>query len=565
MRNYSEMKTINKLVNPQHLTLFEIGKNTIIILMILISVSTASAQRFERYKDSVSVVELSKKEWLYINHRREDTTLLKKKSEPLSKEEYIEDLRYFEEKLVQIDPTIPIKTAMTGYPIMEKIRENNKLFESGLWETDYICKKACQFSNLLLEDLNFCTSTSHLHILRRSDFKNKSLSKSIYYSTIFRSYPSSNKDYLYIDGDYYFAYSNYNKHKRNYWNRVDSVITSRLVENNGDPYPILGITNFKDFDFIQWDYHNQKFYSEYSYKQQLSTNLMMQDASGEKHEMKDVSGGTFNFYELQAIDSEHSIVFYDAECQLLYVKMPILKEINNWMTKHSFDRLQDYLAAISDQISQYKGVGIKKVVFDLRYSAYNPITELLSLVIKEPLYIQNDVYILNNEYVIDLVSKTFENKIDGSRIREECGTSYLLYNSRIDTISPRENSLNYEGNIYFFVNGQASSSDLTVLAQLSQFQRFRIWGVPNGFFLNPGFLWDEYVFEILPKTRYAISINPFITFPPKLENFYDAGIEKRIFMTKEQDVLFRTTKGYIFTYEFLKENDPYFRELLEEL
>ncbi|MDL2296838.1 hypothetical protein LJC53_02860 [Bacteroidales bacterium OttesenSCG-928-C03] len=504
---------------------------------------------------------INKKSYLYINYKDNDTILVKK-SKPVSSEGLAEDLQIMREKIDKIDPTIPIKTAMTGYPIMEKIDENiasistKKLDLKGFFSIARMNSRASMGNNGLV-------MADHQH---KQAFNTNTAFR-------WRAYSYSSNSIRYVDGKY-FPVTPYFARKTK---GCPCNVNGHIIHVNSLPIDQAYRDKIPQIEKISWDPIYKKFYSNDLFvisKKGKNNSYLIQNEYDYKKMIKGkpvmicngFGSGSCWRNELSALDSDYPVIWYNEEEKILYMHIPS----DNYYTfryekRENFSQEEKaFVDTLVSRMEQFASLPIDKIVIDLRFQAevvQTNLKKLLSSIIDKPIYIPADYYIRNTPEVIELLSQHFDPPMDNSRKREVFGTEYLLYKSTLDTILSAPSSIRYTGDIYFFVDEGISTYDLTFLAELSDQNRIKIWGTPNGRFLNT----EKFSLKIpLPNTGLTIWISPCITFPKNMKDFYNAGITKRIALNNEQGKFFRWHKGHIFNFDFLKENDPYFRELLEE-
>ncbi|MDL2296839.1 hypothetical protein LJC68_00830 [Bacteroidales bacterium OttesenSCG-928-B11] len=546
----------------------------LLFLALLLAMSSAFSQKRYYYRSSgdsttrvlyEETIPIDKKSYLYIDYHKGDTTLVKK-TKPVSRELLAEDLKVMYEKLDRIDPSIPIITGMTGYPIMDKILENN---------AHYPVKKLDlqKLFDVARANLNTCMK------FQSFDKPSPKHPQSFNTTAEYRKncgWFAPNEAIKYIDGKYYtkrqcfFQTSSFcccNKPNLHIV-AINGVATSEAFKNN--------ITTREKILFSTlWDPVHRKFYSnDINHVSKDGRNhFLMQDEYEYNRMAKSRVPFCHEQIEYNALDVDYPVIWYHEEARILYMHIPI----DGYYLYHFYDEEQGksnmpenkaFVDSLVNKIKLFSDKPIEKMVVDLRFHSSRDgfetnLTKLLSAIIDEPLHRKRDVYIRNTPEAIALVEQqSFFKPIEGNHTKEVFGTSYLRYSELSDTIHPATNSLNYKGEIYFFVDQSINSYDLCFLTNISSDSRINIWGVPNGSFLN-AYIYPSHTIE-LPNTGLAFRCSPYIIFPANIEDFYNGGISKRIFLTIEQERLFRSHKGHLFNFEFLKVNDPYFQSLIND-
>lgn len=556
------MKTINKLL-------------LLSAMLIMVAQSSFAQQpreviyyRSQNVEDSAvrvivcKRIYLDKKSYLQIDYSTNDTVLVKK-GDLASPTELAEDLRIMKEKLDKIDPLIPIKTAMTGFPIMDKIEENIASVPTKKLDMEKFLMIARTNLRLTLDYLLLSNAQpDHKHAFNT----NTALRNNICY------YRTTNS-ICYIDGKYFpksvhfIASSKGCCHKNAHLIAVNNKPTAQAYQDNiGKAW------------MIYWDPVYKKFYSDdlYCVSNKNKKNQYLLQNEYEYNKM--IKGRPRKLVdrptEYKALDADYPVVWHNDENKILYIHIPTdgyYTYYNKGLFPSSHYERKAFIDTLINRIQQFKNKAIDKIVIDLRFQ--NPsivpvkmksqLAELLSAIIDESLYIVNEQYIRNTPEAIEFITKEYMAPVEGGHTKEVFGTSYRFHSTYTDTIAPLANSLNHKGEIIFFVDRSVYRHYSLLLTDLSHHKQIKIWGVPNGAFLNKSFSTS---FRIeMPNTGTRFECTPLIIFPSNLDDFYNGGISKRIFLTIEQETLFRTHKGHIFNFDFLKTNDPYLRELLGEL
>ena len=262
---------------------------------------------------------------------------------------------------------------------------------------------------------------------------------------------------------------------------------------------------------------------------------------------------TINFVDAYVVgfnwSGNFSVQYFEKD-NILYVRIPEM----------DYEQI-DFLTT---EIQKYKSKKITKVVIDIRYNdggSDRVWQSVLSALISEPLTIKSNVYLKNTPLVRNYVTNIRHEKI--AREFEINGTKYIDTDiDEFDTISPFENSLNYNGKIYVLVNDRIFSSSLAFVSVCKQVENLVTVGTPTGlvcgrsttpFFLSlPN---SKLIFELVPCIDMTNKVNPI--------DYYDTKAEVPVALTINHYMKEVDNCKQLYTEDFLYNYDTIFQKVLE--
>ena len=259
----------------------------------------------------------------------------------------------------------------------------------------------------------------------------------------------------------------------------------------------------------------------------------------------------------RALDADIPKVWHHEEHKILYLHLPKDEDFPRSETMGILDTL-------INRALYYRDRQIDKLVIDLRSNdqmSYFPLKKLVATVLKSPVYLKNEYYILDSDSVIRKIEEKWPRNTEVEKTKTIGEQRYVLHINKTDTIVPSSDNLGYDGPIYIFVDEFCSPAVLFFVELLKQDPRFTIVGVPSGKIAKEYFM---SIFFALPNSGISFSFSPFVFLPDDLSDLYKNGIE--VILQPDYDYYYKrkTQSGYIYSYEYMKENDTFFQWLLKE-
>jgi hypothetical protein len=480
-------------------------------------------------------------------------------SNHLTKKEMQEDISFLAKAIKEINPYLLIRQQITGTDLYAEI--------------DSLCNQAKEIKNY--EDFYYLAKKMLLlcqdeHIDFQTDYP-EGMEDSNYYISD-EAILNSEENYMQYDkyhpwntlpaikcinGNYYFAESIYYEENNE---EILVPATAQLLALNDIPIDeYVEKWSRKIDNSVRWDVKNKKYYTYRIYLPYFTGladdfNFNLTFKYGELTTTRKWDYGVMKGISYQDYDSSGVLWFENKG--LLYIRI------------QSMDL--DIVPSIKEEIQQLKHNKIKKVVVDIRNnSGGNDIVwmEILAEIIDTPIVYKSQTYVRNTPLVMDYmlnIRKAQEELNNCPPVKFKNETFVSTDNKfQMDTISPSNMSLNYDGRIYVLVNEKCFSSSLAFISVCNEVDRLITVGEPTGCIggrsTTPFYL-------SLPHSKLIFRIPPTLDMSnvKTMTDYYDHSVDIEIVPSIEERVFENAYTGLRYGKDFLLHHDSMFNAALNQ-
>lgn len=462
----------------------------------------------------------------------------------LSKDKMLEDYNFLLNIISKYNPQLEIREQVQKINIIDSIANYKGKITN--------CGNTKEFVLALNEILNLCND-SHFSFEPYIDdsLKKREIKINSKYYKVIRSEQihSSFAPNIFYKNDTFYVLQGLGLRKTN---KIDTIVYpgTKILSINNIPTSLYIKKHLQLRNDYKWDLINHKFYSEiisFNKEMGIAPRLLL-NFDGNDYTLN-YKVNLFNrqtiwgYWDLKFLEKQ---VIYFEKNRILYIRMP---EMDN----------KEYY--VNEILNKGNGKQIDKVVIDIRD---NPGGDdevwmsVLSVIIKNPL-------ITNLEYGIPNVPellKALDVSPDSLTTAPQpfLNNRFLLYNES-EVIKPFENSLKYDGKIYILQNQNCYSAAGSLIAMAEYHDNIINIGQETGVILGRGM---TPIIFMLPNSKFNFRIHPVIdltnvktpidVFHDKIKIFVDVSIAQFIQFYHGD---------YVFGEEFLLNNDPWFKKVIE--
>lgn len=474
----------------------------------------------------------------------------------LTKKQMLEDFDFLYNKLERVNTRFEICKKVTGYDILNGVKEYRKYIDTLPTPTD--------FFDLMDKALISCKD---LHISLAGGYPYQNVDTALIKEAkgiswkLFSQYDKDPKyskrntsvnpfSMYYVDGKYYTP-DIYDMEEN-----LQIPAGAQIMEINGmsiydyDKNWLIPLNRNARYDHQRKRYYSKTLLSPQRTGQSDDFNLTylyegeVKEVEMKPHKMK--------FYK-QSGHVAYRVDYYDKD-ELLYIRLPRMND-----SKMDFYK---------EEIAKYKNKDIRKIVIDVRGNGGGSDLiwmEILASIIEKEMKSPQTICFRDNDVVKEYFSSIGEDRSDDNILDKRLivGNDTLFCTRSTRDVKPSENTLGYTGKIYVLTDQSCFSSTLALIALSNQEDQLYTVGEYLGYFGGQGIM--PFYF-ILPNSkmifRIECSLDATGVKDGNWEDYYHYKTEIRVDWTLEETMQNYKYEGELYSEDYLYNIDPLFKKVL---